>query len=146
MKKIIYISLAGILVGSIFAIYMFSNINEKVESTFSEENVVTAFQVGVFNVYDNAVKTNEIYQNSYIYQNEDKYHVFVAIYQDEEIVNSMEEYYQNNNIEVYLKDINASHEFIDELKKYEKLLKETDDYETYMMANKNILEAFKNTI
>jgi len=145
MRKFLLISLSGVLVGGAFALYMFSNIKETVATVVSEVNTVKAFQIGVFNVYDNALKLKETYSNSLVYQDGDKYRVFLAIYQDEEIINKMEKYYQNNNINIYLKEINTNEIFIEELKKYENLLKETNDLDTYNMANKNILELFEKT-
>lgn len=142
MKKIILISLSGIFIGSFFAYYMFSNINETVASVMEEQSIVKAFQIGVFNIYDNAKNLAESYEASFIYQDEDKYRVFLAIYQDSEIIDYMLNYYKSKNINVYLKEINTNESFIKELKKYENLLKKTNNKENYISANKNILKKF----
>jgi len=146
MKKIIAISLAGVLVGSIFALYMFSSVEKEVSLAMTNDFTVTAFQIGVFNVYENALKLKEEHSSSFIYNDDSKYRVFIAIYQDQEIINNMQEYYQNNNVNVYLKEINTNDNFIEKLNKYESLLKESNDLETYVMANKNILKAFSDTL
>lgn len=146
MKKILLIAFAGTLVGGTFAILMFKNINKNVDKILSDKNTITAFQVGVFNNYDNALNMKQDYKNAYIYEMNNKYHVFIALYQDKSIINKLYEYYKYNNVSVYLKEIHASNDFINELKKYESLLKETDDYETYIMANNNILESFTTNL
>ena len=146
MKKFLLISASGILVGGIFALYMFKNIETDVLAVISSDTKVTAFQAGVFSVYDNAVKMQANYKNSYIYQEGNRYRVIIAVYKDSEIINKMQKYYQDNNEDIYLKEINDTNAFIDELNKYESLLKETEDIDTYINANKNILEAFSNYI
>lgn len=147
MKKILLIVLLAVLVGSSFAIYMFMDINDSVKSVIATPNTgVYAFQAGVFSVYENAQKVANQFEDSYIYQDDDKYRVFLAIYQDQEIVDHMSKYYKENNIDVYLKKINANNEFLDQLNKYEALLKETTDKNTYISANKSILGVFAKTV
>ncbi len=146
MKKILIVSVSGILIGTAFAIYMFSNLNNEIIPVMQESNEITAFQVGVYSIYDNAKRVADSYSNSYIYKDEDKFRVFLAIYQDQEIIDYMANYYKNNNIEVYLKKMNGNKYFLEELNKYEKLLKETSDKSTFVNANKNILGAFEKSL
>ena len=146
MKKILVISLSGVLVGGLFAFLMFSNIKEEVNAVVSSDTKVTAFQIGVYSIYDNAIKVQKEYPESYIYKDEDKYRIFIAIYQDSEIINLIKKYYENKNINFYLKEINTNDSFIEELNKYEKILKKSNDIEIYIKANKNILKIFGDTI
>lgn len=146
MKKIAIVILLGVLVGVSFAIYMFSDVEKSVAAVMSDDYIVTAFQIGVYSVYDNALNASKTHTNSYIYHDEDKYRVFLAIYQDQEIISLLENYYSNENINVYLKKMSANNEFIDELKKYEQLLKQSGNLETYLKANKNILKVFEDTL
>jgi len=146
MKNFFVISLAGIMLGTIFALYMFSNINESVAMVIKEENIATAFQVGVFSIYENALKVTNTYEDAYIYQDEDKYRVFLAIYQSPEIIKIMHDYYKTQNIDIYLKKITVNSEFFEELKNYEKLLNATNNINTYIKANKNILGAYKDSL
>ena len=102
MKRILIVSISGILIGSMFAVFMFSNIkkNKTVMAEVSN-NEVTAFQVGVYSVLDNAEKAASAHENSYIYKDEDKYRVFLAIYKDQDIINYMIKHFESNNIEIY---------------------------------------------
>lgn len=146
MKKVILIILLGILLGSGFAYYMFSNIEENVAAVISDNNTAIAFQVGVFSVYENANNASKNYDSSFIYQENSNYRVFIAIYQDQEIINLLKEYYAEKNINVYLKQINVNDSFQKDLGKYEKLLKESGYLDTYLSANKNILKAFGESL
>lgn len=146
MKKILIVSSLGILVGSLFAFYMFSNITKDTEIAMRESTNVTAFQVGVYSVYDNAKKVADTYNNSYIYNDDGKYRVFLAIYQDKEIIEYMKNYYSEKEIEIYLKEMSVDKDFLKQLNKYETLLKESDNNETYIMANKNILGEFAKSL
>ena len=146
MKKIFALILLGILVGSLFAIYMFSNAKKSVANVIAEDSTVFAFQVGVYTIYDNALKAKKKYSSSYIYKDENNYRVFIAIYQDREIINALKDYYTSNNTNFYLKQINVNQKFLKELNKYEKLLIETGNIDTYLSANNNILKLFGDTL
>jgi len=143
MKKIILISLSGLLIGTVFALVMFKNVKTNVEAAIKETKTATIFQVGVFSVYDNALKEKNKYDYAYAYKDNDIYRVILAIYQDEEIISNLKKYYQNKNINIYLKEIIVSDKFYEELKKFEAILKETNDEKNYVIANKNILKKFE---
>lgn len=142
MKKTILISLSGLLIGTVFALVMFKNVKTNVEAAIKETKTATVFQVGVFSVYDNALKEKNKYNYAYAYKDNDIYRVILAIYQDEEIISNLKKYYQNKNINIYLKEIIVSDKFYEELKKFEDILKETNDKKNYVIANKNILKKF----
>ena len=143
MKKTILISLSGLLIGTVFALVMFKNVKTNVEAAIKETKTATIFQVGVFSVYDNALKEKNKYDYAYAYKDNDIYRVILAIYQDEEIISNLKNYYQNKNINIYLKEIIVSDKFYEELKKFEAILKETNDEKNYVIANKNILKKFE---
>lgn len=145
MKKICIVVLVAILIGFSFAIYIFNGIATTIEET-NNDNKVYAFQVGVFSIYENAQKLALTFDNAYIYQDNDKYRVFLAIYQDPEIVSYMSDYYESKNVSVYLKNINPNDEFIEELNKYEVLLKKSNNKTNYIDANKNILATFRESL
>ena len=131
--------------GSAFAIYFLNGISKTIEQSVND-NKVYAFQVGVFSVYENAKNLASSYDNAYVYQDEDKYRVFLAIYRDPEIITYMSNYYEDNNVSVYLKNINPNNKFLEELNKYETLLKQSNDKTNYINANKNILAKFRETL
>ena len=143
MKKTILISLSGLLIGTVFALVMFKNVKTNVEAAIKETKTATVFQVGVFSIYDNALKEKNKYDYAYAYKDNDIYRVILAIYQDEEIISNLKKYYQNKNINIYLKEIIVSDKFYEELKKFEDILKETNDEKNYVIANKNILKKFE---
>lgn len=145
MKKFLIVCISGVAVGSIFAYTLFSRVNNSFsEGGYTED--VYAFQVGVYSVYNNALNASKKYNNSYIYQDENKYRVFLAIYKDQELVKDMRKYYEDKNVEVYLKKLDVKEDFLKELSSYEKILKKTSNNETLINANKNILGAFEKSL
>jgi len=146
MKKILMISLLAICVGSSLAFFLTNKMEDAISEHNIEKNEVTAFQIGVYSILNNAKKTQSNYPNSLIYKDEDKYRVFIAIYKEPELIEYMESYYDKENVDIYLKKIKVNKNFSLELDKYEELLKKSKDKNTYISANKNILEAFKNSL
>lgn len=141
MKKVLIIILLGLLIGGSFAMYMFSGIKEEMLHVMSEEVLVTAFQIGVYTVYDNAIKVSN-QNNGIVIEDEDKYRVYIAIFKDPEIISTMDNYYKSKGINVYLKKIDAAKEFLTELNKYEILLKESAEIDTIISSSKNILKLY----
>lgn len=146
MKKIILSSLVAIFIGGIFAFYMFFDIKKSVASVIREENAVYAFQVGAFSKKENAINCARNYESSYIYENNGKYNVFIAIYQNQKIIDYLSDFYKKNNIDYYLKKIHVNDKFLSTLKKYETMLGKSDDKNLYTKVNKEILAAFNSSL
>ena len=139
MKKFFITILCAILMGSIFAFYMFQNIEPSIAKTV-DNNTVTAFQVGVYSNYDNANTATKQYKSSLIYHDENYYRIFIALYHDESIIKLMQDYFHDTD--VYLKEIPVPEEFLTVLSKYESLIKSSniDDYDE---VNQSVLNEFE---
>ena len=55
-------------------------------------------------------------------------------------------YYRQKNINIYLKQIKVSANFLKALEKYEELLKKVDDNSTYEQINQSILNLYLESI
>ncbi|MBR1413836.1 MAG: hypothetical protein IJ574_04120 [Bacilli bacterium] len=141
MKKVLITILVAVLVGSLFAVYVFKNIEEGIALTTSN-NEVTAFQVGVFSNYDNALKQANNFKSSIVVHDDNYYRVFIAMYHDEKIIKLMQDYYQD--ISIYLKRISVSDEFLTKLAKYESLIN-TSKLDNYDEVNQSILNEYNKT-
>ena len=141
MKKFVILIVSAILVGSLFAIYMFRNIEQGIAKT-TKENTATAFQVGVYRSIENAQNATQNLESSLIYQDNEYYRIFMAIYHDESIIELMKNYFQNQNI--YLKEISVSEDFLTKLAKYESIIKKSN-LNSYKEVNQNILDEFERS-
>lgn len=132
MKKIILIILGAIVSGTILTGIIFIKINKALES--NEERVITVFQVGVYKNEVNALSVAKKY-GGIIHQEDDYYRVYIAAYQNEEIINKMKNYYNENGISYYLRKLEIDEEYLTTINKYEKLLQNSSDDSIYKNLN-----------
>ncbi len=137
MKKNIILVFSSVLLGILFTFFILNKENIYAK----EEYTVYAFQKGAYSTYDKAYQN--INDTSAIIVNENNlYKVYCAIYKDMDLVNNMLEYYQNKNINIYLKQIKVSASFYQALEKYEELLKKITDNKNYEQINQSILNLY----
>lgn len=87
---------------------------------------VTVFQSGIFqnsvNAYEEARKNNGI-----VVKDNDFYRVYIAVYQDDAIIERMSSYYKERGINCHLKQIRVDEDYVDILNKYESMLNISND-------------------
>ena len=132
--------LISISIGVLFTIFFLNN-----EQFYAKEKyLVYAFQVGSFDNIDNATKYKNNLPSSIIIKEDNSYKVLVGIYKDIDIVNKMLVYFEDNNINIYLKNIQVTEELYKKLDNYEKILINTNDYNIYNKVNQSILDMYIN--
>lgn len=141
MKKNIILVLSSILLGVLFTFFILNK-----ENIYAKEDyTVYAFQTGAYSTYDKAYQNiNNI--SSIIVSDNNLYKIYCAIYKDMDLVNKMLNYYRQKNINIYLKQIKVSANFLKALEKYEELLKKVDDNSTYEQINQSILNLYLESI
>lgn len=141
MKKYIITILIAIAVGACLGIYSFNKFKEDdIKPVFSfNKNQAYAFQIGVFDTFENAQKLAEKYGALVILDN-DKYRVYISIAND--TINLMKSYLDEKKIAYYIRTIEVSEEFNEKLNNYEAVLKVIDK-EEYESVIKNILRDYK---
>lgn len=145
MKKYIIIFIFAILVGSVFAFVMFKNSNKDIENVMKENESYTAFQLGVFKEYKNALEKKEDYKNSVIVKEDDYYRVYYSVLKNKASILKMENYLKENNINFYKKNIIVdNNDFINISKNFEKILINTDSEKVFLSTNNKILKEYKN--
>ncbi len=144
MKKFLITIGVSLIVGVIFAVVIFKNINEEVELVIKEDDIVTFFQVGVFKNENNAQNYMQNYNSSIIIKDNEYYRVIIAILTNEEAIVKEKAFFDSLGIDYYLKKENISDKkFIEKLQEYEQLLISSSD-ETYNTVNKNILKLYES--
>lgn len=139
-KKMIVIMLALVIGGSI-AYFMFSR-----RYLEEDKNVVkvSAFQVGVFTSYDNALKVADR-NNGIVVTDNDVYRVYVSILSSREAVDKMREYYDSIGLHYYLREIEVNDEFLNSIKNTEELLIMSNS-DTYNIINLNVLNKYEEIL
>ncbi len=105
---------------------------------------VSAFQVGVFTNYDNALKVAQR-NNGIVVSDKDLYRVYVSILSSSEAVLKMKEYYDSIGLNYYLRDIEVDNEFLSNIKNTEELLIMSDS-DTYNIINLNVLNRYEELL
>lgn len=104
---------------TVFLYYKFYNYNNPMY-------YVTVFQSGVYqnsvNAYDEAHKYKGI-----VIRDDDLYRVYIAVYQDDLIIEKMNDYYKKQGINCHLKQIRVDDNYIKLLNKYESMLTISSD-------------------
>ena len=142
MKKVFVIILCALFLGGGIAWFLFNKI--VLEDDVLSNDEVTAFQVGVFSNYENAIRVAER-NNGIVVSDSDLFRVYVAILYDDEAISKMMNYYDNIGLNYYLKKIRVSSDFIESISSSEELLLKSSS-DTYSVINLSVLEQYKELL
>lgn len=143
MKKVIITVVSALLVGTVFGILYFKNTKDNIADALSLDNEAIAFQVGVFRKLENAQKEAVKYSSGAIIADGEFYRIFIAISNNQEIVNKLKENYDSKKINYYLKNITIPDEFMSTFTNYQEVLLKTTSYDE---VNKNLLKEYNEVI
>ena len=143
MKKYILVFISALIVGSIFAIYVYKGIDTSFAIS-KTDNEVIIFQIGVYKDLENAINLTKKYPSSVIINEEELFRVYIGIAKDKEIIESYRNYYDSNNITYYEKKININKKCLNEIEKYERMIKKGYNSDTYNNINKILLNYYKD--
>lgn len=139
MKKTLIVILCAISLGGGIAYYLFNKI--VVKASPSDTTIVSAFQIGAFTNYDNALKVADR-NNGIVIKDEDIFRVYIAIIHNQEVISKLKKHYSEIGLNYYLKQIPAKKEFIEQTSSIEELLNKSSS-NTYVVLNSEILEKYK---
>ena len=142
MKKVLIIILCALFLGGGIAWFLFNKI--VLEDDVLSNDEATAFQVGVFTNYENAIRVAER-NNGIVVSDSDLFRVYVAILYDDEAISKMMNYYDNIGLNYYLKKIRVSSDFIESISSSEELLLKSSS-DTYSVINLSVLEQYKELL
>ena len=142
MKKNLILMSLSIILGITFTFFVLNK-----ENTYAkEEYMVYAFQVGAYEKEDNAKEYTSKLPSSIVIKENNLYKVYVTMCNNIDIVNKMVVYFEDNNINIYLKGVKTNKNFINLLDNYEKLLKNTEDTKVYNKINQSILNSYLESL
>lgn len=104
-------------------------------------------QYGVFSSIE-SMEENTISLENYIYNTiEDKYYVYVGITKEEENANKIINYYKNLGYETIIKKYSITNkEFIEVLKNYDEVIKNTEDNTALASITSQILTKYEEVV
>lgn len=144
MKKYIFAILSAVLIGGVFAIYIFSS-DYSSEDVLAFENAnhsVYLFQLGVYSSLENANSYASSLESYIIKEVGDLYYIYGAIYSELDLVSTLKSYYDANKIEYAIKEVYIDNDFYIELTSYEDLLLESNNIDVIITANQIILDKY----
>lgn len=143
MKPYIKVLIAAVIIGVLIAVFFYKDIKNEVIAITNNDSEISLFQVGVFKVYDNAINFSESFENSLIYEDNGLYRVIIGASYHNEAKIKLEEYFTEQNITYYIKEIKMSDSFIEEITNFELILIKTESSEVINSLNKSIMDALK---
>ena len=123
--KIMIFSFLALLIGGLFAYFMFDTGVSHSVSISSNYNA-KAFQIGVFSREENAIRVAALNQGIVV-PDGNLYRVYIAILNDKDAISYLEQYYGSVGINYYIRDINVSSEFLDNIRESEEKIKSCDN-------------------
>lgn len=146
MKPYIKVLIAAVIIGVLIAVFFYKDIKNEVIAITNNDSEISLFQVGVFKVYDNAINFSESFENSLIYEDNGLYRVIIGAAYHNEAKIKLEQYFTEQNITYYIKEIKMSDSFIEEITNFELILVKTESSEVINSLNKSIMDALKSIL
>lgn len=135
---------SAVLVGGGLALYIFKDVKKDNQTIKEGYEMASAFQIGVFTNYDNATRV-ATRNNGIVVNDNDVYRVYVALLNDQEAIEKVSNYYDTIGLNYYLKEVQVTTSFIDEINTYEEMIKKSNS-DTYSTINLDVLNKYEATI
>lgn len=146
MKKYLIITALAVIIGALFAFYMFKGIDNNINNILVKDRQITVFQSGVFKEENNAVLEKNKYDQAIIIKDGDLYRVYIGVSYDGEVTQAYENYFKKNNYNYYCKKIDVSANYLKNIQQYEALVKKSFNEDTYININKDLLAKLKEEL
>lgn len=148
MKKttILYI-LGAILIGVFIGKYVYNGYQNETKEAFKDMNEnIYLLQYGVYSSNDSMVENTKNLKNYFYYIENNKYHVIIGVTLDKDLKDKIKKANSIDN-DIYIKKVSINNdEFIESLKQYDNLIKNTEDKTTILTAEKQILSKYEELI
>lgn len=145
MKKTLKTIFIAMLIGILLSSYIFMEYKNK-STVSAKTKTIYLLQYGAYKSKDNMEESCKNIKNYFYYKENDLYHVLIGITLNKNLKDKIINAYEITS-EIYLKEITLSqNEFIEDLEKYDKLIKTTTDNEVIINAEKQILNKYEEII
>lgn len=148
MKKttILYI-LGAILIGVFIGKYVYNGYQNETKEAFKDMNEnIYLLQYGVYSSNDSMAENTKNLKDYFYYIENNKYHVIIGVTMDKDLKDKIKKANSIDN-NIYIKKVSINNdEFIESLKQYDNLIKNTEDKTTILTAEKQILSKYEELI
>lgn len=148
MKKttILYI-LGAILIGVFIGKYVYNGYQNETKEAFKDMNEnIYLLQYGVYSSNDSMIENTKNLKDYFYYIENNKYHVIIGVTMDKDLKDKIKNANSIDN-DIYIKKVSINNdEFIESLKQYDNLIKNTEDKTTILTAEKQILSKYEELI
>lgn len=145
MKKIIIKGILLVAIGFLIGQFLFG---EKIELIKKLQRGDTYYflEEGVYSNYDNI--QNSITEYRKIIENKNnKYHVYIGITRDKNVLEKLKQIYKKDNINVSVKEINLySQEFKNNVEQFDLLIKQTKDNSQILTIEEVVIANYEEII
>ena len=145
MRKFLISLLICVLIGCVCATIIYNGMKKDEKLAINNKEVtIYLFQVGAFKNYKNVDTITKTLNNYIVEEKDNTYFVYVGITKDKKNIDKLHEFFNKNVNNIYVKEKKVSNiNFLKYLKKYDSLLKETTNYETIKLINKEVLNKYR---
>lgn len=148
MKKttILYI-LGAISIGVFIGKYVYNGYQNETKEAFKDMNEnIYLLQYGVYSSNDSMIENTKNLKDYFYYIENNKYHVIIGVTMDKDLKDKIKNANSIDN-DIYIKKVSINNdEFIESLKQYDNLIKNTEDKTTILTAEKQILSKYEELI
>ena len=137
--KYLKVIIIAILIGIGLAFLFFKNIEREVYVFNDSSNKIYVFQAGVFKIKENAYNYANNFNSKIVYYDKEYYRIYIAAISNQENITLLENYFTNNNINFFIKEIYVNNINAD-FYSYDKLLSETNKDVAIDKINQDMLD------
>ena len=147
MKKNILLFIFATILGVYLSKYIYNGYqNEKVKTVSSSSNDIYIYQYQAYNNKDVMIENTKFLKNYFYYEKDNLFHVIIGISLKDDKKDKLKKAYNiDSDIYVFKEKISNS-EFITNLKEYDKLIISSDDSDTIINAEKQIMAKYEELI
>ena len=147
MKKVLFfVSLSLTL---LFAFYYFKMYKVSSEKEKYEIEVVKVYyaQIGAYKNEENVSKVTKTLKNYAVEKKDDTYHIYVGVSFHKENIQKIKEIYTKNGNNIYVReDLINNDTLVNAIRKFDDLLLTTEDKDTIIEIEKEILNKYKEVV
>lgn len=146
-NKFLLSVLCAVLLGGLLGHFLFLEYQEETMEVMQEKNKIYFIQEGVYDNEEEAKKATAELDTKIIVKEDAKYYVYLAMTQSEKNLEKLKKFYQNQGINITIKEMEITDEsYINTLIQMDGLLEDTTKEEQIDPINKVVLANYQELI
>lgn len=143
MKNTLIICLLFLITGLLIGNNLYNKIDLSLLPTFNEQNKYYLLQQGVYNSKESMQSETKNINPKVVFFKDDKYYVYVGITSKEENAKKIKDIYENQGIDIYLRETTIKdEEFINNITQFDILIENTNNEEEILTIEEVVLSSY----